>query len=160
MLLPFLGDEALQLMDFARHFWAENIADQVVSHPLFAPSALWRHWAGQSFVGLSLEKLILQGGHAFPQSIEVAAEERPTGLLAALRECVGNVLGASTRTRMREGRDPRSLAAAFARVYPQARIRRSGNKNPVCSPPEPVLSVPRSLFAVARTQRCRRGCWR
>ena len=115
-------DEALQLMDFARYLWAENIADQVVSHPLFAPSALWRHWAGQSFVGLSLEKLLLQGGHAFPQSIEVAAEERPTGLLAALRECVGNVLGASTRTRMREGRDPRSLAAAFARVYPQARI--------------------------------------
>ena len=114
--------EALQLMDFARYLWAENIADQVTSHPLFAPSTLWRHWAGQSFVGLSLEKLILQGGHAFPHSIEVAAEDSPTGLLALLRQCVGNVRGASTRTRMREGRDPRSLTAAFAQVYPRAHI--------------------------------------
>lgn len=114
--------EALQLMDFARYLWAENIADQVASHPLFAPSSLWRHWAGQSFVGLSLEKMILQGGHAFPHSIEVSAEERPTGLLAELKQCVGNVLAAPARTRMCEGRDPRSLAAAFARVYPQAQI--------------------------------------
>ncbi|MBS0157778.1 MAG: putative sugar O-methyltransferase [Nitrospira sp.] len=112
--------EALHLMDFARYLWAENIADQVASHPLFAPSSLWRHWAGQSFVGLSLEKLILQGGHAFPHSVEVAAEEREIGLLAAVRQCVGIVRAASTRTRMREGRDPHSLAAAFARCYPQA----------------------------------------
>ncbi len=33
-------DEALQLMDFARYLWAENIADQVASHPRFAPSSL------------------------------------------------------------------------------------------------------------------------
>lgn len=114
--------EALQLMDFARYLWAENIADQIAAHPLFAPSSLWRHWAGQSFVGLSLEKLILQGGHAFPRSIEVAAEDRPTGLLAVLRQCAGSVLRTSARNRMFEGRDPTALAAAFAGVYPQSRI--------------------------------------
>lgn len=115
-------DEALQLMDYARYLWAENIAGQIAAHPCFAPSALWRHWAGQSFCGLSLEKLILQGGHAFPCSVEVEDQDRPVGLFATVRQCAGNVFAASTRSRMRAGRDPQALAAAFKRWYPEVDI--------------------------------------
>lgn len=115
-------EEALKLFDFGRYLWAENIADQIAGHPRFAPSILWRHWAGQTFVGFSLEKLLLQGGHAFPSGIEVEAQEPAPGRLAALRRCVGSLLNTTVRDRIRAGRDAAVLAASFKRFYPGAGV--------------------------------------
>jgi hypothetical protein len=113
-------EEALKLLDFGRFLWLEDVADKVAAHPHFAPSAVWRKWAGQTFMGFSLEKILLQGGHAFPSSIEVGAEDGPTGRLANLRRCLGGLLTGSGRHRMRAGRDPKHLSAAFKQFYPDA----------------------------------------
>ena len=113
-------EEALRLLDFGRYLWLEDVADKVAAHPHFAPSALWRKWAGQTFMGFSLEKILLQGGHAFPSSIEVEAENGPTGRFANLRRCLGGLLTGSVRDRMRAGRDPKHVGAAFKRFYPDA----------------------------------------
>lgn len=115
-------EEALRLLEFGRYLWVEDVAGKVAAHPRFAPSSLWRTWAGQTFLGFSLEKVLLQGGHAFPSSIAVEAEERPTGRFAELRRCLGSLLAGSSRDRMRAGRDPRSLRAAFKRFYPHAGV--------------------------------------
>ena len=115
-------DEALRLLDYARYLWSENVADQIAAHPSFAPSDLWRHWAGQSFMGVSLEKLLLQGGHAFPSSIEVGTEDGPTSRWATIRRCARNVFASSARSTMRAGRDGRALESAFKRWYPQVRL--------------------------------------
>jgi hypothetical protein len=115
-------DETLRLLDYSRYLWAEGIAEKVASHPLFAPSPLWRRWAGQSFLGFSLEKLILQGGHAFASAIEVPAADEPTGRLATVRRGVRDLLGSSARARMRAGREPGFLSEAFNRFYPDAGV--------------------------------------
>jgi hypothetical protein len=115
-------EEALRLLEFARYLWVEDVAEKVAADPRFAPSALWRAWAGQTFVGFSLEKMLLQGGHAFPSSIEVQAEDRPTGRLANLRRCLGSVLAGASRDRIRADRDPTGLRAVFKRIYPEAVI--------------------------------------
>ena len=113
-------EESLRLLDFGRYLWVENIADKVAAHPCFAPSGLWRSWAGQTFFGFSLEKLLLQGGHAFPSSIEVEAEPKPSGRLVDLRRRLGGLFTDPSRRRIREGRDPKRLEATFKRFYPQA----------------------------------------
>ena len=63
--------EARTLLDFMRYLWDEQVGEQIAGHPLYCPSALWKQWAGQTFTGFSLEKILLQGGHAFPSSVEV-----------------------------------------------------------------------------------------
>ena len=68
-------DEACALLDYVRYLWDERIGEQIGAHPLYRPSALWKQWAGQTFAGFSLEKILLQGGHAFPSSVEVGTEE-------------------------------------------------------------------------------------
>ena len=114
------SDERLQLLDYLRFLHVENVEAQVLNHPAFAPAPLWKNWASESFLGFSLEKLLLQGGHAFPSSVEVGLAEGVPDLSTRLRRAAGAVRRAFGVDEMRQGRDPKHLVERFKRFYPTA----------------------------------------
>jgi len=69
----FCGERAdyLALTQYLHYLFAENVREKLLPHPLFKPSELWNEWAGETFIGFSTDRLLLQGGHAFPDSLEV-----------------------------------------------------------------------------------------
>lgn len=115
-------DENLSLLDFFRYLHAERVADQICSHPLFAPSPLWKKWASETFLGFSLEKLLVQGGHAFSSSVEVGLAEDPVDRFTKARRAIGAMLNAFRTDQMRLGRDPEYLKMLFKGFYPHATV--------------------------------------
>lgn len=115
------AEEARTLLDYMRYLWDEQVGDQIAGHPLYRPSALWKQWACQTFTGFSLEKIILQGGHAFPPSIEVGAGGDGEGG-SRLRRCLGALFGRRETDRIRQGRDPVQLQKWFRRFYPEVAV--------------------------------------
>ncbi|KXK03031.1 MAG: hypothetical protein UZ03_NOB001001714 [Nitrospira sp. OLB3] len=112
--------EACTLLDYVRFLWEERIGERIANDPLYRPSDLWRQWAAQTFTGFSLEKLLLQGGHAFPASMEVAAG--PMAPQPRWRRALGALLGGKEAERIRQGREVGPLQAWFRRFYPQVGI--------------------------------------
>ncbi len=115
-------DEACALLDYVRYLWDERIGEQIGAHPLYRPSALWKQWAGQTFAGFSLEKILLQGGHAFPSSVEVGTEEGGERGGVSWRRCLAELFRGRTLDRNRRGRDPVQLQQWFRRFYPQVAV--------------------------------------
>ena len=152
------ADEARTLLDFMRYLWDEHVGDRISGHPLYSPSALWKQWAGQTFTGFSLEKILLQGGHAFPSSVEVGGGQRG-GRGSRLRRCLGALFGGREADRIRQGRDPALLQQRFSAVLSAGRrLSRSMNGGMRC--------IPIHIFAVWRPMRCekqnrfRKACWK
>ncbi len=113
------ADEVRTLLGYVQYLWEHRVVDQMAAHPLYAPSALWKQWAGQTFTGFSLEKIILQGGHAFPSSVEVGLGGEAENGRFRWRRGLGMLLGGSAEDRGRQGRDPAWLQERFNRFYPQ-----------------------------------------
>ena len=111
------------MLDYVRYLWEEEVWARIEEHPLYRPSDLWKQWAAQTFTGFSLDKILLQGGHAFPSSIEVesggdGAGRRPS----RWRRCLGALFGGRETDRIRRGRDVTHLQSWFRRFYPQVVI--------------------------------------
>ncbi len=117
------ADEARTVLDYVRYLWDERIGEQLAEHPLYRPSALWKHWAGQTFTGLSLEKILLQAGHAFPSSVEVGGTDTGERKASRWRRCIGALLGGGGNDRIRQGRDTEQLQKRFRRFHPQVAVR-------------------------------------
>lgn len=115
----FCGDreDYLLLTDYLHYLYAENVRERLLTHPLFAPSELWKDWAEETFVGFSTEKMLLQGGHAFPVSIEVGGGGREVGAPQTVRRCVRELGAALRGDPVRRGRDLEFLSRLFARHY-------------------------------------------
>ncbi len=116
------ADEARTLLDYVRYLWDEHIGEQIAEHPLYRPSTLWKQWAGQTFAGFSLERILLQGGHAFPSSVEVGLGETGEEGASRWRRCLGALFGGRGNDRIRQGRDPVQLQKWFRRFYPQVAV--------------------------------------
>ena len=115
-------DEARTMLDYVRFLWEANIGAQIAAHPLYCPSDLWKHWAGQTFAGFSLDTIVLQGGHAFPSSVEVGTGGAEAMPRSRWRRCLGALFGGREAARIREGRDPLQLQRRFHRFYPQVAV--------------------------------------
>jgi hypothetical protein len=115
-------EEACALLEYVRFLWDHNEEEQISAHPLYGPSALWRQWAGQTFTGFSLEKILLQGGHAFPSSVEVSAGGEPNGDQSSWRRAAGVLFGGRKENLIRQGRDPIQLFQRFKRFFPQVGV--------------------------------------
>lgn len=115
-------EEARTLLDYVRYLWDEDVGAQIAAHPLYRPSDLWTHWAGQTFTGFSLDRLLLQGGHAFPSSVEVGLGGEEAGNTPRWRRCLGALFGGHEAARIRRGRDPVQLYRQFRRFYPQVSV--------------------------------------
>lgn len=81
-------EEARTLLDYVRFLWEEEVGARIAAHPLYRPSDLWKHWAGQTFMGFSLDTILLQGGHAFPSSVEVGLGGEEAGNTSRWRRCL------------------------------------------------------------------------
>ena len=115
-------EEARTLLNYVRYLWDEDVGAQIATHPLYRPSDLWKHWAGQTFTGFSLDTMVLQGGHAFPSSVEVGLGGEGEGNTSRWRRCLGALFGGQEAARIRQGRDPAQLQQWFRRFYPQVAV--------------------------------------
>ena len=115
-------EEARTLLDYVRFLWEEEVGARIVAHPLYRPSDLWKHWAGQTFTGFSLDTILLQGGHAFPSSVEVGLGGEGAGNTSRWRRCLGALFGGKEAVRIRQGRDPVQLQRRFRQFYPHVAV--------------------------------------
>jgi len=70
-------EEALQLIDFLRFLYAENVAERLLESPL-GPSHVWHDWAKETYVGFSTGRMMLQSGHRFgPAELTEAPSRLP-----------------------------------------------------------------------------------
>jgi hypothetical protein len=63
---------------------------------------LWKHWAGQTFTGFSLDTILLQGGHAFPSSVEVGLGGEGGETTSRWLRCLGALFGGKEAARIRK----------------------------------------------------------
>jgi hypothetical protein len=110
-------EEVSALLDYIRFMWDQNVADQILAHPLYRPSQLWQQWAGQTFAGFSTEKILLQGGHALSSSVEVPSAAEPSGGSPWWRT-LGILFGAKGKDCLRQGHDPVGVRQWFRGFYP------------------------------------------
>ena len=115
-------EEARTLLNYVRYLWDEDVGAQIASHPLYRPSDLWKQWAGQTFTGFSLDRLLLQGGHAFPSSVEVGLAGEELRHPPRWRRCLSALFGGREVARIRQGRDPVQLHRRFRRFYPHVSV--------------------------------------
>ena len=87
------ADEARTVLDYVRYLWDERIGEQLAEHPLYRPSALWKHWAGQTFTGFSLEKILLQGRPCLPVLGRGRGTDNGERKASRWRRCLGALLG-------------------------------------------------------------------
>lgn len=106
------SDDFISLLRYME-WWIREGYDKLETSP-FCPSALWKEWANQTFVGFSSSKMILQSGHNFPSSFQIIPSHQKTffsmkNFISYMR--VNNFIQNKDR-----------IFRSFKRIYPSARV--------------------------------------
>jgi len=112
--------ERLRVLSYLSWITTQDVFNKILSHPLYAPSAIWKNWTSDTFLGFSADKLMLKSGHNFGVSFDsqlMPFPDKQETFMKVLKQAASLVLA-----RLRQDRSftREELSRAFLRCYPKA----------------------------------------